>query len=194
MSVKERTPEQIQAAKDRMAKARAGIKKQPKPAVIPGTVPLESVQAHPENDNGHNGNGHTVGSSPVAHSVPPKDMDKFKAVLNALDPIGNTFSTSNAASGLTLLAVPGDDVTELPMRSNFPDRRYLIACSEVLNSCRMFHYEEGEKQLLFLVAGLCGIHGERAKMLVDAVIGERKNKEYGGNKNFFEKVRDKILE
>lgn len=127
------------------------------------------------------GNGHLP--------PPPEGYEKFVQVLEGLDPLANAFSTPDVANGIKILAVPGNDVSELPMRADFPDRQYLVACARHLAKCRKFNDKEGEKELLFIVAGLCGIQGKRADMLVSAIIGERQRKIWQSGESFASKFK-----
>lgn len=99
---------------------------------------------------------------------------KLQSWLDSPDIISKSFQSREVTNAIKMLVDPGDDVSDLTMRGDFPERRFLVACARHLAKCRKFGYEEGERELLFIVSGLPGVEGKRASMLVDAVIGERR--------------------
>lgn len=114
--------------------------------------------------------------------------EALQGFLGGPDIIDKAFRTHDQVSAAQMLVKPGEDVSDLTMRGDFPDARFLKACARHLAKCRRFHDKRGEDELLFIVAGFPGIQGKRAAMLVEAVIGERKSNTQGGG--FMDKVRE----
>ncbi len=113
----------------------------------------------------------------------PKGYEKFDSRED--DPykkIQESMSSPESNSGVRMLVVPGNDITDMTMRADFPNQSYLIAAASLVTDCRRHHDKVGEAEIMFVVSGMCGIKGKRAEMLVDAIIGERvgKMRQQGG--------------
>jgi hypothetical protein len=98
----------------------------------------------------------------------------LQSFVSGPDLLEKSFTQQEVITAVQMLVDPGNDISNLTMRADFPDSQFLKAAARHLARCRRFKYKAGEEELKFIVAGFPGIKGKRADMLVNAVVGEKK--------------------
>ena len=102
-----------------------------------------------------------------------------EAVLKEASLTG-VFSTPEQNDPLKMLFTPGTVANNLLMRGNHADRRMVIAGCHILAQCDEFKDNISRLEVMAVMAGTCGIGGERARMLVDAYVGKEAGRQKRG--------------
>lgn len=84
----------------------------------------------------------------------------------------NTFNQAQFVSAVKEFTHPGKEPAELLMRCAFRDERQLNAAVLFLARCEKFKDERHKKLLLHRIAGGTSLGGQRAMMLLQAVVGQ----------------------
>lgn len=121
------------------------------------------------------GNGDDNGGGNGDHEEP---RAKQKPIILTRSQAENAFSTPHQTQAVDYLVLPGDEVHDLAMRSDFPQKYSdgnvkVRAAMRHLAKCIHFHDEEGAMELLNVMAGDVAVGGKRIEMLVKAIIGDR---------------------
>lgn len=95
--------------------------------------------------------------------------------------IKNAFTHSEGYSSIKVLVEPGDieKFRSLLMRVDFPVKRTYahiqgIAAMRILAYCEKYGIDRGKEELMNTVAAFTSADGKRADMVVDAIIGDRR--------------------
>lgn len=106
-------------------------------------------------------------------------ISRLQGFIDGPDSIDKAFTHSEVASGVQMLVDPGDDPAKIPMRANFSSDAELKYAAAIISKARraLGQGSDVEKEVLFVIAGKCGIHGKRAELLVDAIVGERRQRQ-----------------
>ena len=91
----------------------------------------------------------------------------------------DTFSHTSFPSAVKEFTHPGKEPAELLMRTVFKDERDLNAAVLFLARCQEFNLTRHKQLLLNRIAGATSIRGERAKMLLQAVVGQLASSTFG---------------
>jgi len=126
----------------------------------------------------HDGNGSNGGQNPI------------------MEEMYNPFSQHEGFSSIKTLVDPGeaDKLESLLMRGCIPDKPSmgniaLVHITHLYDQYTRHGYERGKQRLRNLLAGYPSIKGERAQMVVDAIIGERQQRR-AENRSFADKLGD----
>lgn len=113
----------------------------------------------------NNGNGVGTAEGPAQGIGMPGDNGAESAGIFQDDVLDRFLSSPQASNVAKHFISPGDDVRDLEMRANFKDWKQARAMNEYLHLCREFEDKDGEAQLLDYMASLCGVQGERIRIL-----------------------------
>lgn len=89
--------------------------------------------------------------------------------------VAGAFSTPQSSDPLRALLTPGSSLVKLAMKGNVPSRQFAVALSSLYRKYRAKDYDVGCEQLLVLLGALCGVEAKRAGLVVDGIVGERRN-------------------
>lgn len=130
-------------------------------------------------ESGNNGNGNEP------QPVPPEIL---------AGDIKNAFTQNQGYSAIKTLVDPGEanELESLLMRGSIPDKPtegniMVVAITHLYDQYERHHYKRGMARLRNLLAGNPSVRGERAQMVVEAIIGERRQRREE-NQNFTDKL------
>ncbi len=191
MTTNKRTPEEIKQMRlDNLARGRATIQskkalkstllQETKPLTPSGVKPTGEVVASeiniPSESKSGNGNGHTPPTM-IAGNIP------------------NPFTQHEGKTAIDSLINPGkaDELEGLLIRGDFPDKPsegdiMVVAVAVQYADYEEYHCDWGKRMLRNRIAGQPGINGKRISQVVDAIVGERRQKREEGMGGFTNKL------
>lgn len=104
--------------------------------------------------------------------LPSPGSDGHAPGITAPGFMDGTFSQASFTSAVKEFTHPGKEPAELLMRCVFKDIRELNAAVMFMARCTKFKDGRHKQMLLHRLAGSTSLQGERAKMLLQAVVGQ----------------------
>jgi hypothetical protein len=139
--------------------------------------------AKKNNNNNSNGDHPAGAPNPYAgRELTEAERDSYSKLvgaINNMDVITGAFTQQEVVTAVQMLVDPGDatDLLTLAMRGDFEDMILLKAIARHLSKALKYNNIDALRELKFIVAGMVAIKGKRSDMLVQAVIGEKKQQE-----------------
>ena len=120
------------------------------------------------NSNGDNGNSDV-------------DLSQLANFIHSTDSTEKAFKASDNTNAINLMYLTDAEFMNNLMRLDLPNNQVILAMAGIFKKCKAHNYTDGMEWLQVLMSLLTSRRAKRTNQVVEAITGDRKWKEQGGN-------------